>query len=144
MTYPDTWPKRNAQKPWTLSSRITDQEKTDLYNGKITAKELAITYNTHEKYVAGMFPGRAPKKKPIPKSEMPLTLARVEFRMAICVDVLNGKYTVMAASKICSCSYNTMQRWLAKAKAQNPDLVPAYNERLTDYRKNFNKNATTI
>jgi hypothetical protein len=146
MTYPDTWPKFNPRKPWALSSRITDQEKSDLYESKITAKQLAIKYGTHEKYVAAMFPGRLRVEKPpkLSKLEQPLAIAREEFRMAICVEVLKGKMTVIAASEVCSCSYNTMQRRLAIAKQRYPELVPEYNARLNSYRLNFNKKASNV
>lgn len=139
--YPDTWPKANPQKRWSLASRITEAEKHALYNRQITARELADRYNTHEKYIAAMYPGRAKIAKPVKKSDSELVKARTEFRLDICIKILEGELTVRKASGICNCSYNTMQRWLARTKKMRPDLVPAYNERLNLYRENFNKDA---
>lgn len=137
--YPETWPKANPQRQWTLASRVTEAEKAALYNREITAKELADRYNTHEKYIAAMYPGRTKAVKPVKKSESSLVKAREEFRLDVCVKILQGDHTVKAASVICNCSYNTMQRWLAKAKELYPDLVPAYNKRVMHYRENFNR-----
>lgn len=135
--YPDTWPKANPHRRKTLASRITEAEKMALYNREITARELADRYNTHEKYIAAMYPGRVATVKPPKKSDSPLVKARTEFRLDICIKILEGEYTVRKASVICNCSYNTMQRWLAKAKEMRPDLVPEYNKRLSLYRGNL-------
>lgn len=137
MTYPDQWPKPNA-RTWTLVSRITDQDKLDLYNKVTTVKALAKKYNTNASYLASLFPGRHITPR-VRKKDLLLAKTREEFRFEVCKRVLRGEITIGKASEICSCSYNTMQRWVKTAKTKFPDLAVEHNERVAEYRKNFNR-----
>lgn len=122
--YPDTWPKANPKRPLTLASRITEQQKNDLYQRKITTRDLAKLYNTHEKYVSALFPG----KEPI-YDKKPLMEARKAFKLAIAKEILEGKYTITQGAEVACVCYNTMLRFVAKAKALHPQLVEKYNKR---------------
>lgn len=121
--YPDTWPKANPKRPSTLASRITEQEKIDLYQRKITTRELARRYETNEKYVSALFPG----KEPI-YNKKPLVEARKAFKLAVAKEVLEGKYTIRQAAKVAYVCYNTMLRCVAKAKIAYPELAEKFNK----------------
>ena len=121
--YPDTWPKPNPKRPKTLASRITEQQKIDLYARRITTRELARLYETNEKYVSALFPG----KEPI-YDKKPLAEARKAYKLAIAKEVLEGKYTIRQAADIAYVCYNTMLRFVAKAKLLHPDLAAKFNK----------------
>lgn len=133
--YPDNWPQPDPHRPTSLQSRITDQQKLDLYNRKITTRSLAKLLHVHENYLSSQFPGRVPL--PDPKK---LQTARREFRNEIARLVLTGKYNINEASNVAHCSYNTMFRHVQKAKQLHPELVNEYHNIVQRNRKTFNKN----
>lgn len=113
MKYPATWPKPNPRKPEELASRITEQQKQDLYERRITTRDLAKLLGVHENYLSFRFP----HKVPLPDVKE-LQKARKEYKLAVARQVLEGKYTVSEASKVAFVSYNTMSRFVKKAKEQ--------------------------
>lgn len=122
--YPSSWPRPWPKKPNLLQSRITDQQKMDLYNRVITTRALAKELGVHERYLSCMFPHKVPI---VDKRVM--TEARRAHRLAIAVEVLEGKYTIGEASKIAHVSYTTMQRYVGKAKDAHPDLARKFSTR---------------
>lgn len=128
--YPDTWPTPDPSKPQRLHSRITDKQKADLYNRLVTTRELATSLGVHEKHLSSRFPG----KKPIIDTKV-LMATRREYKTEIGRQVLEGRYTIREASAIVHCSYNTMQRYVAKAKALHPHLAPKFQELVQHNRK---------
>lgn len=118
MKYPEHWPKPNPDKPKSLPSIITEQQKEDLYNRRITTTALAKELNVSFKWLSYTFTGKVPIH-----DKRPLIQARREYRILIACDVLKGKYSIIEAAKIVFCSRNTMQRYINKAKAKYPELV---------------------
>lgn len=133
--YPDSWPKADPARPTSLQSRITEQQKRDLYSRKITTRDLAKELDVHEKWLSIKFPGKCP-----PNSEQAkeLAKARKEFKLAVGVEVLEGKYTIREASVVASVSWNTMFRFVKQAKELRPDLVEKYAEITAIRRRNPN------
>ena len=123
-TYPDEWPKPNPFKPLALASRITETQKEDLYQRRVSTRDLAQALNVHEKYLSDQFPGKIPTPK---KRE--LINARKAYRMSLARGVLEGRYTVKRAAEIAYVSYNTMQRIFKKAKLEHPELAAKWLKR---------------
>lgn len=111
--YPAHWPKYDKYDKDKLASRITEQQKQDLYNRKITTRDLAKLLGVHERYFSSVFSGKVPiiDKKP-------LIEARKAFKLEIAKQILEGKYTGREAAKVANVSYKTMSRFKALAKAQ--------------------------
>lgn len=109
--YPDYWPKPDPNKPNKLQSRITEQQKLDLYNRVITTRALAAQLGVHERYFSAMFPHKVPIL-----DKKPLTEARKAYKLQVAREVLAGKYTVAEASKVAHVHKNTMQRYVLKAR----------------------------
>jgi len=113
MKYPATWPKPNPKKPKELASRITEQQKQDLYERRITTRELAKLLEVHENYLSFRFP----HKVPLPNVKE-LQKARKEFKLAIAHQVVEGRYTITEGSKAAFVSYNTMCRLVKKVREE--------------------------
>ena len=119
--YPCYWPKANPRKPNALQSRITEQQKRDLYSRTITTKALSELLEVHEGYLSYVFTG---KVRILDKK--PLIEARKEYKIEVAKDILQGKYSIQQAANIAYVSYNTMQRYLNKAKIRFPELAINY------------------
>ncbi len=122
-TYPDKWPKPNPFKPNAVASRVTEEQREDLYNRRLTTRALAKLLDVHEKYVTHLFPGKAPiadKKQ--------LIEARKLYKLEIAKQVMVGKYSIQQAADVAHVSYNTMHRNLAKAKLAHPELLATYEK----------------
>lgn len=111
MTYPVTWPKANPKRPDTVASRTTEQQRLDLWERRITTRELAKQLGVHEKYVSSVFPG----KQPI-FNKKPLIEARKALKLELGREVIKGKYSISQAAKIAFVSYNTMMRAVNKVR----------------------------
>lgn len=109
--YPAFWPLPNAKQPTLLQSRITEQEKLDLYNRVITTRDLAKKLGVHERYLSSVFPHKVPI---VDKRE--LAKVRKDFRMAIAAKVVQKALSVKAASEQCHVSLTTMNRYIKKHK----------------------------
>lgn len=117
--YPAHWPKPNRHKPATLATRITEQQKQDLYNRKVTTRELATILGVHERYLSQHYSGKVPVL-----DKKPLIEARKAFKLEIAKQILDGKITGRQASKIANVSYRTMVRFKRLALlAQNGNGV---------------------
>lgn len=117
-TYPDTWPSADPARPEALHSRITEKEKEDLYQRRVTTRELAASLGVHEKWLSARFPGKAP----IPNTKV-LIQARREYKIEMGKRVLQGLHTINEAAKMVHVSWNTMYRYVKKAKTLNPELA---------------------
>lgn len=132
--YPPSWPTRDPKDPTALRSRITEDQKQDLYNRRVTTRALAAELNVHENYLSSQFPGKAPVKDP-----KKLIKARKEFRLEIARLVLTGKYNIKQAAATVHCSYNTMFRLVQQAKQIHPELVETFKTIVHHNRKTFNR-----
>ena len=109
--YPSHWPRPDRQRPTTLASRITEQQKLALYNRVITTRHLAAVLNVHERYLSALFSSKVPiiDKKP-------LIEARKAFKLEIAKQVNEGKYTTKEGAKVANVTYKTMRRFMERAK----------------------------
>ena len=139
MNYPTEWPKPDPLRPSSLRTRITEQQKEDLYLRKTTTRDLAKMLNVAEKYLSVMYPG----KEPI-YNKRPLIEARREFRVEVAKKILEGQYTTSQAADIACVSVNTMYRALHKAKIGYPSLAEQFGKRLTEIRKVTVKKARDV
>jgi AraC-like DNA-binding protein len=121
MLYPPFWPKANSHKPGSLQSRITEQQKTDLFNRRITTRALAKTLGVHEKYLSYKF---YTKVEIVDKR--PLIEGRKNYKLEVALQVLKGDHSIQQAADLAFVSYNTMQRFVAKAKKLSPELIAPY------------------
>jgi len=59
-------------------------------------------------------------------NKKPLVEARKAYKIEIGKLILEGKYSIVQASAVANVSYNTMQRFLQKAKLAYPELAKLY------------------
>lgn len=111
LPYPSSWPRPDPKRPSSLASRITEDQKLKLYNREITTRELAALLDVHENYLSYKFP----TKVPIPDTKK-LLQARKEYKLEVAKLVLQNKLTTRQAAEVAHTSYNTMARFVAKAK----------------------------
>ena len=111
--YPVHWPRPYKHKPTALASRITEQQKLDLYHRRVTTRDLAKILGVHERYMSQVFSGKIPVT-----DKKPLIEARKLFKLAVAEQIIAGKYTITEASKVANVSYNTMRRFLERAKVK--------------------------
>ena len=137
--YPKSWPKPNPSRPLALRSRITEEQKHQLYNREITTRQLAEHLDVAEKYLSSTFPGKVPVIK---KKER--TDARKLILLDLAKNVLLGGYTIGQAAAIGHVSYSTMRRAFKQMKRSHPQLAEAYIDKLTDIRKEYAKRARNI
>lgn len=121
MQYPSSWPKPNNDKPEYLQSRISEQQKHELFNRIVTTRDLAKLLNVHEKYLSNRFPSKV-----VITDKKPLTQARMLYKLEVARQVLRGLYSIQQAANVAHVSYNTMQRCVQKAKQVSPELVKPY------------------
>ena len=118
--YPENWPKPCKLRPNSLVSRITDEEKRQLYEREVTTRDLARRYSVRETWVSTLFPGKTEAISVLIKNKKVLTKARKEFRMSQAQLVLGGKLSTVEAAKTCKTSYRSMARAVQTLrKAQN-------------------------
>lgn len=129
-TYPSHWPRFDKFHPDRLQSRITEQQKCDLYERKITTRDLAKLLNVSEKHLSAHFNG----KVPIPDKRV-LAKARREYKLEVARQVLHGKYSVQQAADVAYVSYNTMLRFTKHAKKLHPELIQVYELHLQERSK---------
>lgn len=116
--YPTHWPEANPKRPDTVASRITDQQKKDLYDRKITTRQLAKQFNVREAYLSQLFSGKGPG---FSKAKKILINTRKEYRHNYAIQVLAGKITIKDAAKASRIPYRSMARavQLLKKQAEN-------------------------
>ena len=107
MNYPDRWPKPSYSRPRAVASRITERQKTDLYNRRISTRDLAKILGVNESYLSSLFPT---KEAPDARAKKVLIGVRKEFRKVQVDKVLAGALEIGAAALICRVSYRTMAR----------------------------------
>lgn len=109
--YPTFWPKPIQIKPKILQSRITEQQKLDLYNRVRTTRELALELGVHEAYLSKMFPTKiTPLRREISEHLEKKRGIRRIFRELWGRKVLKGQVSYAQASDIVSVSERTMRR----------------------------------
>jgi len=107
---PQTWPGPDPTKsPAALINRVTADQLSDLYNRRITTRQLAKDLGVAEKWLSYLYHGRAPSPR---KSD--LRAARLGLRMMYAQQVIDGKISVSNAAKLLYCSYNTVRRAVIK------------------------------
>lgn len=145
MKYPDYWPKPPIGSE-SVASRITEEQKTALFNRQITTRDLAKTLRVSEKYLSSLFPGKDEENtlKRRVEHKQELVQVRKEYRLTLAKDILTGKYSIADAADIAGCSYNTMLRTLAKAKAAFPQLTNQYEEILRAQRQELVERARSV
>lgn len=109
--YPDFWPQPDAQHPEYLQSRITEEQKQQLYNREITTRALAKELGVTEKYLSFLFHS----KRPIPDKKQ-LVKVRKEFQMSVAAQVVAQNLSIKKASQMAHTSYSTMLRRVRVAK----------------------------
>lgn len=109
--YPHFWPPPDPKRPTALASRITEEQKLALYNRRITTRALAKELGVHEQYLSYKFPHKIPIL-----SKTLLVQARKEYKLSIAKRVLANELTVKKAAVLAHVSYNTMTRFVAKAR----------------------------
>ena len=82
-----------------------------MYNRRITTRDLAVLLNVHERYLSYMYPGKIAVS-----NKKALIEARKLFKLAIAKEVIDGKYSTAQAARVAYVSYNTMRRFVKKAK----------------------------
>lgn len=107
MTYPNTWPRPLPFKPEAVVSRITEQQKHDLYERRTTTRDLAKALGVREDYLSSLFPG---KDEPMEQARKRLLDARKEFRASYGQRVISGELTLTKAGALSRTPYRTMAR----------------------------------
>ena len=103
--YPPAWPAPNPLKPRTLHSRISEEDKKDLYNRRVTTRALAKKYGVTEKWLSYVFPGKRPVEHKTFKRK-----ARMAFREFLARQVVAKERNIYAAAAAACTSYSTMRR----------------------------------
>jgi AraC-like DNA-binding protein len=116
--YPANWPDCNPKRPDTVVSRITDQQKKDLYERNITTRDLAKLFGVREAYLSWLFPGKGPG---FSKAKKMLINTRKEYRCRYAAQVIEGKISIKDAATASRIPYRSMARavQLLKKQAQN-------------------------
>jgi AraC-like DNA-binding protein len=122
LTYPANWPKRPLTKNLELAARsvvyrITEKQKLDLYNRKITTRKLAAELGVSESHLSTLFPGKvAPDYLETSKAE--LRSARKAIRVDYANRVLAGKYSTREAAKVLNIAYRSMAKAVQTARSE--------------------------
>lgn len=116
--YPEDWPKPDHLRPRTLASRISEEQKVDLYNRRVTTRDLAAKLKVSEKWLSFVFPG----KRPLENKQSKLK-ARNAFREFHARRVIAGEALISTAADAACCSYSTLRRVVLRLQGK---------ERLTD------------
>jgi hypothetical protein len=118
-TYPDAWPKPNPKKPLSLVTRITEQQKRNLYNRLVTTRELAKNLEVHEAYLSAIFPGKVkPVAQQIKEGMHKKRAIRLVFRRLLARQVLKGEISLNAATARANVSERTMRRILKQVQSE--------------------------
>lgn len=119
--YPTTWPKPIQIKPRILQSRITEQQKLDLYNRVRTTRDLALELGVHEAYLSKMFPTKiTPLRRDLAEHLGKKRAIRKIYRELWGRKVLKGLVSYAQAADIASVSERTMRRIV---KGLDPSVV---------------------
>jgi transposase-like protein len=94
-----------------IRERIPKNLYDDLYNRRVSVKEVAEKLGVGPNYVSFAIPERAPKRNPVL-----LKATRKLFQNQIAREVLEGKHTVTEAANLACISERTMFRRLKKLK----------------------------
>lgn len=105
-------PPAPAKHKASLERRITEQQKDDLYNGRITTRELAKILGVTECYLSRKYPGIAPRETRRMQIEQNKRLrqARHAHRLAMVERVKKGEFTMEQAAARCFTTVRTMYR----------------------------------
>lgn len=128
--YPESWPKPDPLRPQRLASRISEDQKVDLYNRRVTTRDLAGTLKVSEKWLSYTFPGKRPLENKASKRK-----ARNAFREFHAKRVVAGEALISTAADAACCSYSTLRRVVLRLQgkvrltdsptAQEPNPGPA-------------------
>lgn len=102
----------------TLRERITAQQREDLYNRRITTREMASQLGVSETHLSRTFPGKIPGQAQATRKEKRILLAvRNEFRDKLAAEVLAGRLDRRKAALTANCSERTMWRHIANVRS---------------------------
>lgn len=107
MNYPSHWPRPNPTRPKAVATRVTEQDKVDLHERKITTRDLAKRLGVKEAYLSHLFPGKV--ETPV-RAKRVLLGVRKQFRLQQAQRVLNGELETKAAAIVSRVSYRVMAR----------------------------------
>jgi hypothetical protein len=103
--YPASWPKPNPLRPTTLPSRISEDQKVDLYNRRITTRALAQSLSVTERWLSRTFTGKRPSENKAEKRK-----ARQAFREFHANRHIRGEISLNQAADAACTSYSTIRR----------------------------------
>ena len=112
--YPAAWPEACSRHPKSVVSRISERQKEDLYNRRITTRQLAQELNVREEYISSLFPGKIATER---KGKTLLLQARKEIRKQEALRVLDEQLTITQAATNLRISYRSMARAVQAARA---------------------------
>mgnify|MGYP000965452289 CR=1 FL=1 len=102
----------------TLRERITAQQREDLYNRRITTREMASQLGVSETHLSRTFPGKIPGQAQATRKEKRILLAvRNEFRDKLAAEVIAGRLDRRKAARTANCSERTMWRHIAHVRS---------------------------
>ena len=104
--YPTSWPLPTS-RPNSVVSRITHDQKKDLYERNITTRDLAKTLKVREVYLSQLFPGKGPT---LTRAKKALLVTRKEYRLSYAKKVIEGLLKVDQAATAVRISYRSMAR----------------------------------
>ncbi len=111
--YPAHWPKPNPLRPRTLPSRISEDQKVDLYNRRITTRALAQTLNVTERWLSRTFTGKRQAENKAEKRK-----ARQAFREFHANRHIRGEISLLQAADAACTSYSTIRRVVIELKSR--------------------------
>lgn len=122
MTYPSSWPRPVPYKPEIVASRITEQEKHDLYERRLTTRDLALRLGVSETYLSTLFPGKIAGPTRVDEESRKLLMeTRKEYRNSFGQRVLSGELTIRKAGVLSRTPYKTMSRVVLALKKRLSD-----------------------
>lgn len=96
-----------------IRDRMTKEQYEDLYNRRVTVRDMAKTLGVTENYLSHAVPERAPKRNP-----KLLRATRRLFQEQLAREVIEGKHTVYAGAEIAHVSERTMYRRIEDVRAK--------------------------
>ena len=113
LPYPKTWPGACSKHPKSVVSRVTEQQKEDLFMRRITTRQLALELGVREQYVSSLFPGKIATER---KGKTLLLQARKEIRKREAARVIEGLLSITQAATALRISYRSMARAVQAAR----------------------------
>lgn len=104
--YPASWPLP-TDRTNSVVSKVTHEQKKDLYERNITTRDLAKILSVREAYLSHLFPGKGPT---LTRAKKALLAARKEYRLSYAKKVIEGLMKVDQAATAARIPYRSMAR----------------------------------